>query len=147
MAKTMLSQHDALMIETLRSHGVSDDELINRIQSGNIESFQQIGNGDFDFTDLVRFAEENGDVFVQAVRDGYEIKFNTRNGIKYLLMVKFGKRAGVDYEFLEDRFERLALTDSELQDLRAVLSKYWTITAQERDASGRSVVNIKLGSK
>jgi hypothetical protein len=140
MEKVKLSQRDALMIEVLRANGVADRDLLQSLKKGDIRSFQDIGGGDFDFAELLSFAQENWELLEQAVLHGYEIKFNTISGIRYLLKVKFNKHPDTDYQNRGDHLDQLALTRDEFLALRSVLSRYWSITEQ---ANG--VYKIGLG--
>jgi hypothetical protein len=130
MDKVKLSQRDALMIEVLRANGISDQDLLQRLKQGDIQSFQDIGGGDFDYAELLSFAQENWEVLEQAVLHGYEIKFNTISGIRYLLKVKFNKHPDTDYQNRGDHLDQLALTKDEFAALRSVLSRYWSIAEQ-----------------
>ncbi|QDX91489.1 hypothetical protein EEL31_16105 [Brevibacillus laterosporus] len=52
MSLVKLSQNEALMIEVLRGKGVTDQELFEALQKGDISAFQEL-NDDFDFSNQI----------------------------------------------------------------------------------------------
>ncbi|TVY09504.1 hypothetical protein [Paenibacillus cremeus] len=135
-----LSQREALLIELLRGEGVADDQILASARSGEIEAYQQLGGGHFDFNELVEFAKTHGELLKQAIRQGYEIKFNTINGIKLLVGFMFGQEAEREGE----RLEGLALSPEDLSRLRRVLSRFWAVTEMGPTEDGRISVRIEL---
>ena len=95
--KVKLSQWDALMVEGLRRLGWSDDELIERVRKGtdlpDDESVFQ-----FDYAELAAFAAKEPETFEAAVRDGYQIKYNTVRGIRSWIAVAFGLEPELELE-------------------------------------------------
>ncbi|WP_274363017.1 hypothetical protein [Paenibacillus thermotolerans] len=143
MEKVKLSIHDALMLEALRAGGLSDGEIVEAAKSGDITKLASIGNEDFDFNDLIEFAKEHGDVLEQAAAHGYEIKFNTMGGTKYLLKVKFGLQANEDYTAEKDHLHGVPLSAADLEWLKGTMSRYWTVALSgETSADGRFLARI-----
>lgn len=81
---------------------------------------------------------------MQAVTDGYKITFNTRNGLKYLLNVKFGVVAETDFAVEEEAYHGLTLTREQLEWLRASLAGNWRVVDLDEEADGRQAIRIEL---
>lgn len=144
MSLVKLSQNEALMIEVLRAKGVTDQELFEALQKGDISAFQEL-NDDFDFSNLLDFSRQNWNELEQAVRKGYQIKFNTINGIKYLISVRLNQVADRDYENKGEYVEKIKLKKEEVTWLKSVLSKNWMIIEQElQQESDTKVVKIEM---
>lgn len=126
--KVKVSQNTAILIEAARASGLSDDELLRLVINGELEPFQHIAEGELEFSNLIGYAAENPVGLEQAVRQGYQITFNTINGMKYYIGIVFGKFREQDYPNLPDRIEGLTLTQGEAVKLRSSLSPYWIIS-------------------
>ncbi|MNC72870.1 hypothetical protein D3C75_1239860 [compost metagenome] len=72
LSKVKLSQWDALLVESLRSLGWSDEELLRRVEAGELPVDESEYH--FDYTQLTQLAGEQPEVFRQAVTQGYQIK-------------------------------------------------------------------------
>lgn len=143
MERVKLSIHDALMLEALRAGGLSDGEIIEAAKSGDIAKLESVGNEDFDFADLIEFAQEHANVLEQAAARGYEIKFNTMGGTKYLLKVKFGLQANEHYTAEKDHLHSVPLSASDVEWLKSTISRYWSVTLSgEAAADGRFLARI-----
>ncbi|RJX39784.1 hypothetical protein D3P09_10320 [Paenibacillus pinisoli] len=130
--ETKLSQWDALSLESLKAQGWSEDELIRRVQSGNLP--QDESKFKFDYAGLAALASEQATTFTGAVRDGYQIKFNTIRGIHSWILIVFGQEAEL---VLEPGAEAViaSLSEEEAARLDAVLSFGWTLSLQDNGAS------------
>ncbi|MBZ6370334.1 MAG: hypothetical protein LBE73_23290, partial [Enterobacter bugandensis] len=74
------------MLESLRSLGWSPEELIRRVQQNELPT-----DGQFDYAELATgLAANEPEVFVSAVTDGYQIKYNTIRGIRTWIAVALG---------------------------------------------------------
>jgi hypothetical protein len=148
MSVVKISQHDALMIESIRAQGTSDRALLELVRSGNLADLQDSGNGDFDYRELLTFANADLASFEAAILDGYEIKFNTINGIRYLLRVKFGKEVERLTRDEGDYLADVELRTEDLNKLREIVSKYWSITeVKPHEVEGLHHVRIELLQK
>lgn len=123
-----LSQWDALILESLKSQESSADELLRRVQAGQLpvdeSKFQ------FDYTRLTELASDDLAAFEQAVRQGYQIKYNTLRGIASWILVVFGQEPELQ---LEPGHEAVVatLTAEQHQRLTAVLSYGWTVRGEQ----------------
>ncbi|MGG1441998.1 hypothetical protein ABE354_08010 [Brevibacillus laterosporus] len=144
MSLVKLSQNEALMIEVLRAKGVTEEELFDVLKEGDISAFQKWSD-DFDFSNLLDFSRQNWGEFEQAVREGYQIKFNTINGIKYLISVRLNQMADRDYQHNGDHLSGIKLKEAEVIWLQTVLSKNWTVVEQEQERNlDFKVVKIEM---
>ncbi|WP_058831161.1 hypothetical protein [Paenibacillus polymyxa] len=128
--RVRISQWDALMLESLRSLGWSHEELIHRAQQNELPT-----DGQFDYTELATgLASKEPEVFVNAVTDGYQIKYNTIRGIRSWIAVALGREPELS---LEEGSEAVTseLTQAEYDRLEQVLSLGWVIQ-EVRPATG-----------
>ncbi|ADO54306.1 hypothetical protein [Paenibacillus polymyxa] len=128
--RVRISQWDALMLESLRSLGWSHEELIHRAQQNELPT-----DGQFDYTELATgLASKEPEVFVNAVTDGYQIKYNTIRGIRSWIAVALGREPELS---LEEGSEAVTseLTQAEYDRLQQVLSLGWVIQ-EVRPATG-----------
>lgn len=126
-----LSQWDALLVESLRSMGWSNEELIARVRAGELPIDES--PFEFKYEALTAFAEAEPETFEAAVKQGYQIKYNTVRGIHSWIRVALGLEPEL---LLETGAEavRAALTGSEKERLASVLSYGWHI----READGQA---------
>src|SRR5699024_12408452 len=99
MAVHTITLQAAYMIENLRKHGVSNEELIE-INEQSIERWNDL-KLDFDFNVLKELAETDQDAYSTIVRDGYQVKCLTINGLINLIHLKFDKKKDADITFHE----------------------------------------------
>ncbi|CAM3761174.1 hypothetical protein COLU111180_07065 [Cohnella lubricantis] len=124
--KVKLSQWEALMVEGLRKLGWTDDEIVERVNRGtDLPSDDSIY--EFHFEELAAFAAREPETFESAVRQGYQIKYNTIGGIRSWIDVALGKEPEV---CREPGLEAVTaeLTTAEKERLAGVLSYGWTIS-------------------
>nr|WP_090982811.1 hypothetical protein [Paenibacillus sp. CF384] len=141
--RVKLSQWDAMLIESLRVLGWSDDELIHRTQQGDLPK-DDTSIYEFNYEELAAFAAKEPATFEAAVRSGYQIKYNTIRGIRSWIAIAFVQEPELVLE--EGREAVVAtLTPAEKARLSAVLSHGWTILGGEDEAgagAGASVYRI-----
>lgn len=124
--KAKLSQWDALLLESLRSHGWSDEELLHRVAGGDLPADES--KYEFDYGQLSAFAGEQPELFRRAVLEGYQIKYNTIRGIRSWIDVALGIEAKLELEEGREAVEA-ELTEAEYSRLQAVLSFGWQMTS------------------
>lgn len=123
--RVKLSQWDALLLEGLRRYGWSNEELLQRVRSGELPEDESPFH--FDYQELREVATGQEELFVQAVTIGYQIKYNTLGGIRTWLRVTLGKEPVLSTE-AGDEHVAVELTGAEYARLQAVLSHGWQIT-------------------
>jgi len=139
--ETKLSQWDALMLESLKAYGWPGDELISRVQVGNLPTDESKFH--FEYTALTALANEEQDTFVQAVTNGYQIKYNTIRGIHSWILVALKQEAELILE-PENEAVIARLSEAEAQRLASVLSFGWGVFPHEgeQDSDGRAAYKV-----
>ncbi|WP_068674745.1 hypothetical protein [Oceanobacillus sp. Castelsardo] len=133
-----ISLMDAYMIETLRSKGVTNQELV---EQKDIEVWNDL-HDTFDFGDLISLRKKDPDAFQTIVNDGYQVKFVTFNGLKNLLKLKFNRIEGIDYQTVEKGIKGLDLDTEERDQIKKLLSKNWAV--KEEAVDEKTVLHIEL---
>ncbi|MBS4197802.1 hypothetical protein [Lederbergia citri] len=110
----------AIMLETLRDNGVTDEQIITQIDKKDVSPWQKVDTT-FDFQELINLSTNSE--FESILTNGYSVKFMTINGLKNLLRLKFNKIQDQDYQQNEKGITDLILTEQELSTLRQMLSK------------------------
>ncbi|QNK56773.1 hypothetical protein [Paenibacillus sp. PAMC21692] len=140
---TKLSQWDALQLESLKSLGWSNEELISRVNSGDLP--KDDSKFQFDYAGLRTVASEEPDTLKAAVESGYQIKYNTIRGIHSWILVALKQDAEL---ILDPGSEAVAasLTAAEAASLAGVLSFGWALTAVDdagtAGADGRTAYRV-----
>lgn len=122
--RVKLSQWDALLLESLRSRGYADEELLQRVKSGDLPADDS--EYEFDYTRLTELSAEEPGLLEQALRGGYQIKYNTIRGIFSWIKVALGRQAELKLEEGREAVEA-TLTAAERSRLEAVLSHGWKL--------------------
>jgi hypothetical protein len=133
LSKVKLSQWDALLLESLRSLGWSDEELLRRVAEGDLPV--DASEYEFDYGQLSALAGEQPELFRQAVTEGYQIKYNTIRGIRSWISVALRIEPQLELEEGREAVEA-ELTESEKLRLEGVLSFGWQITGSGTAADG-----------
>ena len=131
----------AYMIEIVRSHGVSDEEFLVRIESGDVSPWREF-HAEFDFNELVALSEKDPAQFRSIILDGYEVKYVSIYGLKNLLKFKLDKLEERDYHLTEKGITDLKVDDQQLAIIRQFLPANWTIQEiafENRDHSDKKI--------
>lgn len=132
--KVKLSQSHALLIESLRGLGWSNDELVGlAAREGELPKDDSAFH--FDYEELKAFAAQEPDAYASAVREGYRIKFNTLGGLRSWLCVAFGTEPHIDRRPGLEGVSAI-LTDAQLARLREALSFGWDVQKVGESLSG-----------
>lgn len=145
MSAVKLSQWETMLLESARAHGIVDEEIIHKLRTGDAEPFQEIEGGKYDFAPLFDLFNNDPETLEMAIREGYQIKFTTFNGIKFLLNKRYDLQAERDYTVEESALDQVRLKDEALAWMRSAISKNWRIVELKRYAeSGETIVRIEL---
>lgn len=128
-----LSQKDALLVESLRSLGWSNEDIVRRVAEGDLPVDESEYH--FDYKQLAILQAEQPEVFEQAVNSGYSIKYNTLRGIHSWIRIALGKEAELNLEEGKEAVEA-PLTAAEKERLQAVLSFGWRIESETKSTDG-----------
>ncbi|WP_341280876.1 hypothetical protein [Paenibacillus sp. FSL H8-0537] len=131
-----LSQWDALLLESLKSYGWTNEQLIRKVHAGDFP--EDTSPFQFDYGLLNTLASSDAELFAQAVTEGYQIKYNTIRGIHSWIKVAFQQEA----ELLLDSGSgavHVWLTNEEADRLASVLSYGWSLS--KPDSAALQVTN------
>lgn len=134
---------DAYLIETLRSNGVSNDELLNQIGLQDISPWEKV-KPNFDFTGLLNLYEQDPKAFASILFDGYTVKFITMNGLQNLLEMKFDKIKERDFQLTDKGVSYLNIDEDIYPVLKQMLSKNWIIHELSEHDSSHSMKDIHI---
>ncbi|WP_042170987.1 hypothetical protein [Paenibacillus gorillae] len=140
--KAKLSQWDALQLESLKSLGWTGEQIIERVNSGDLP--QDDSKFKFDYAGLKTLASEEPAVLKDAVENGYQIKYNTIRGIHSWILVALQQDAELVLE-PDSEIVIASLTEAEASQLASVLSFGWGLEAEGgavADADGRSSYRV-----
>lgn len=135
--RVKLSQWDALLVESLRSLGWSNEEIIRKVSEGDLPIDES--EYEFDYKQLTALQLEQPELFEQAVKLGYQIKYNTIRGIRSWIWVALGKEAALELEEGSE-FAEVTLSLAEKERLASVLSFGWKIKSETKAADGDTAV-------
>lgn len=126
--RVKLSQWDAIVLESVRSLGLTDEEILHRTAQGDLPASRDEAIPSFE--PLLTLQAEQPETFERAVTEGYRIKYNTLGGINTWIRIVFGREAEVERS---EGIEGVAseLTPDERDRLEPVLSIGWTIEPQQ----------------
>ncbi|WP_163102493.1 hypothetical protein [Peribacillus alkalitolerans] len=136
MEKVRISVHVALLLETVKSNGLTNDEIMRLLEERDYSRFHEVLEGLSEWADLADYYHWNKDEFKKIVNDGYKIKFLTKGGLRTLLRVKYGLNPNEDYEDGVDYFHDVKLSTKELESLCDNLSLNWSVIELVNDESG-----------
>lgn len=129
-------------IETVRSNGVSNQELLAKVESGDVSSWSEY-NSNFDFNELVELYKQDPEQFKSIIENGYTVKFVTLPGVKNILKLKFGLLEDQDYTSTEKGITGLRVNEEQYAVLKQMLSKNWKLE-EVAGESGQKVIKIEL---
>ncbi|MGO4108689.1 hypothetical protein [Paenibacillus sp. YAF4_2] len=137
-----LSQWDALLVESLRKgHGWSNDEIIAKV-TGGVDLPTDDSIFQFNYSDLAAFAQKEPETFETAVRNGYQIKYNTVRGIRSWIWVAFGEEPQLELEAGQEAVTA-QLTPEQLERVKTALSFGWSIEPTDGAAGSYRIEPIQ----
>jgi hypothetical protein len=125
-----LSMPAGLLLEAAIAGGIEGDHLLDVIKNKNISALRHIGKEESSWLYFFRYAEENWDDIVLALKDGFTFKFITIRGLQNLLQTKFSLKENDDFQMGETWLE-LNLCDSQLKILKSYIPNQWAFVRQE----------------
>src|SRR5690606_11378844 len=132
MTLNTINLMDAFIIETVRSNGVSNEEIIQKTLNKDVDAWK-VFSKDFKFERLIELAEDE-EAFKSIIENGYKVSFVTRNGLKNLMRLKF-QITESDYELVENGYLNLEISEDQLSGIKQFISGNWNIQEIERNES------------
>ncbi|MGG3282997.1 hypothetical protein [Paenibacillus solani] len=142
MQLTKISQNTAILLEHARKSGLVSFELLEAVRSGDVKRFQIANHDHFSYDELFAYAGEHGEDLEKAVSEGYQITFNTRNGLKIWLEEAFRISSESDFHVGEGIIEGLKLQEEQLARLKEALAVNWTL--EEEPAADGVLVRLTV---
>lgn len=139
-----LSQWDALQLESLKAYGWSGDELLRRLQSGDLP--EDTSKFKFNYTELSALAKSEPEVVESAIGQGYRIKFNTLRGLSNWILLALSHEPEVVAEPGKETVIA-TLSSEQHQHLLTALSPGWTVTEAGTGDHGTTVYHIEPANR
>jgi hypothetical protein len=136
--------NNAIMIESLRSAGVENIQLINAVKEENFEFLNQYGNGFPNWETLINLYKNNEENFNKIVNDGYQIKFLTKGSLMTLLRYKFGIEVEKDYEDIGTAIQGIHLSEEAINLIKHTLAANWSLSTYVDEKDGLKKIRIEL---
>jgi len=131
--RVMISQWEALLLESLRSQGWSNERLLKEVREGELPVDTSMY--EFKYEELRTLADAEPAAFERAVTEGYRIKYNTLRGIRSWIAVAYGLEPELTFEAGSESVT-VALTPEQHERLVSVLSFGWVVSEVSKDADG-----------
>ncbi|PET65954.1 hypothetical protein CN514_11745 [Bacillus sp. AFS001701] len=144
MSFVSIAINNAIMIESLRSAGVENIQLINAVKEENFAFLNQYGNGFPDWETLIKLYKNNEDDFKKIINDGYQIKFLTKGSLMTLLRYKFGIEVEKDYEDMGTAIQGIYLSEEAINLIKHTLAANWNLSTYIDEKDGLKKVRIEL---
>ena len=144
MSFVSIAINNAIMIESLRSAGVENIQLINAVKEENFEFLNQYGNGFPNWETLINLYKNNEENFIKIVNDGYQIKFLTKGSLMTLLRYKFGIEVEKDYEDMGTAIQGFHLSEEAINLIKHTLAANWSLSTYVDEKDGLKKVRIEL---
>ena len=125
MTVESITLSEAYMIENLRKQGISNESLL-KVDDESVERWKDLDDR-FDFNVLKEMAFQEQEKYKSVIKDGYQVKFLTINGLINLVELKFNKQKEVDFKVLEDGISELVLDKAMIPLLKEFLSVNWKV--------------------
>ncbi|WP_342513161.1 hypothetical protein MKY34_21595 [Sporosarcina sp. FSL K6-1522] len=138
-----ITMMDAYLIETLRSNGISNADLLAQLANNTTESWTAIDDT-FDSAALLTLYTQDPSAFSAILADGYNVKFMTINGLRNLLRMRFDKVETRDYQLTDSGIIQLTFDMQQLPTLQQMLSKNWAIQETPHQDSSHSTIQISI---
>lgn len=122
-----LSQHTAILLERARQAGISDAILLECANSGDIKPLESAQAEHYNYNEFISYSSSHGEQLERAIQDGYQITFNTFNGLQVWLEQRFGIKRGVDFVATEGRIQGLKLASEDAHVLKDRLANNWVM--------------------
>lgn len=123
---------DAYAIESLRSNGYSNEEIIDKAEKKETGEFSSVKKG-VDYS-LLEKLEETGNLR-GALENGYQVTFLTANGLKNLIRMKYDKEKDQDYTFENFTVSGLQLAEEDQKELKGLLSQNWQFSLEDNNVT------------
>ena len=147
MKRVRISQMSALLLEHARSFGYSDEQLLDWIDRNDMDALQGAEDDFYKYADWVNYAREYGEDLQAAVREGYQMTFNTVYGLTRWLEQRLGAVSGEQYTPGEGRMDHLKVSEQEMDMLKQTLATNWAVVESDEatvDETGKHEISLVM---
>lgn len=123
----------ALMIEMIRMHDVTNEEITSMLNSGDAKSLEKYGEGIPDWQTLIDFYVQNKEKISAVINDDYQITFLTKGALKSLLRFKYRLEENINFEDNGQGLVHLKISPDALHSLKQRIAKNWTILVDDKE--------------
>jgi hypothetical protein len=146
MAKVRISQMTAILLERARNYGISAEDLLAGVKSGDASLFKTAEDEHFKYDQFLSYAAEHEEDLETAIKSGYQMKFNTMGGLQIWLKEVFSIEAGMDFAASPGRLENIKLPVEKINRLQEALAGNWVILLTGPKTS-QSVLKEKINAQ
>ncbi|SFS40155.1 hypothetical protein [Paenibacillus sp. 453mf] len=139
-----LSQYSAILLEHARRYGVTEEEILAALRTGDLTAFTKAEREHYSYETFLSYAKEHGEELERAIQDGYRITFNTNNGLKNWIAITFNLTPGKDFNAAEGLVDRLVLSEEQAEKLREALASNWHVAEESDTADGYIELTLRL---
>lgn len=140
-----IAQNYAMMLERLRSNGLSNEKILSILEKEDVARLSQYGNGMPNWETLIEFYKNNKEVLISALTEGYKVTFLTKGVLKRLLELKYGLVEIGDYIDTGAGLDELLISENDLNSLKSIISNNWKIIEKAKENNdGKYLVKIEL---
>ncbi|WP_413409099.1 hypothetical protein [Paenibacillus amylolyticus] len=148
MSRTQLSIPVGLLVENVLTSGESKEVIIECLQRRDYSRLLPlVKESAMDFDERLQTADDIGDDWEKAIRQGYEFKFLHINGLKRLLDFRFDRKVDRDYVQDELSLKHIHLTSQEIELLQSLIGRQWIVQAEETEQAEEGSKESGLSSR
>ncbi|MFS0869285.1 hypothetical protein [Paenibacillus xylanilyticus] len=145
MSLVRLSIPVGMLVENVLTSGVASEVIIDCLHRRDLASLRStIKEPAMDLEERLKTAEEMGEDWAEAIRSGYQFKFLHINALKRVLDFRFGLKLDRDYVQEDLTLRNIKLNCEQIQLLRSLLDRQWSVIEDEGHEEGLIPVDIKL---
>lgn len=127
-----ITMMEAYGIETLKNNGYSNEEITEKVRNNEIEEFKSVDKN-MDYSTLIELNESN--FLGNILKEGYQVKFLTINGLTNLIRMKYKKEPDEDYKLERFVLSELQLDEESSEELENLLSSNWRFSETKNGIS------------
>lgn len=134
-----------MLLENCRSGGFSDDEIIDMLNARDYAKLpERVREPEMEFAERFATAEEMGEDWARALREGYTFKFLHIGALRRLLHFRHGLAVERDYVQEELDLRGVPLNSEEAERLQATIARQWAVTPEQGDPARAGTYRIGL---
>lgn len=134
-----------MLLENCRSGGFSDDEIVNMLNARDYAKLpERVREPEMEFAERFATAEEMGEDWERALREGYTFKFLHIGALRRLLHFRHGLAVERDYVQEELDLRGVPLTAQEAEALQATIVRQWTVEPEQGETAKPGTYRVGL---